>query len=661
MWERENIAAATTPQSTGAARAGDDSSGRPAPRAQSEYRSGIAEYLFAGFVALAIVTVLTPLRALHALLPWRTIALLPLTVFQDLFLIAVFAWIFYGLFVVVKRPWARTTVAVAGWTVCLTLALYTYLSGIIYLIIRRPLTAGLIVAADNMKAIQASADSIVTPGLILALALAPVYTVLIALLLARLAPRRLKRMREGFHSATGLLLTVIYLAGARAWTVRHVPYALTSFNPQWTLVSSLFERHTPVIRDHIPAGYLEDFQPAGMRRSSSAAPLAVARFPLPAAHGFNVILFAMESVGARRVQLYGAPFDDTPNLDKLAHHAMVFRRVYVAEAETSAAFGAIFSSVYPDHDWPSITQLAPALAIPGLPAVLSSKGYRTAFIHSGQTAFDREGEFLATRGFDRIMAEPRDYATPRDQELLPEAIKWIKKDPSRPFFVTIWTHDTHHPYVSNLHHDYGVHDPSFNRYLNGVRATDDLVGQLAAALRTMGLADRTLLVVTGDHGEAFGEHGQLIHGGSVYNELMHVPLMIENPKLFPYGVVVDRLMRQIDLAPTLLALLGFNSPPTWQGTDVLGADPPPRAYLFAGTGNFTFGLVEGDFKYIYNFRRDRAQLYNLVKDPEEKNNIASNTAYAGMIKRDRLRLEAWISFQNRYLARFENPGAKAVH
>jgi arylsulfatase A-like enzyme len=94
---------------------------------------------------------------------------------------------------------------------------------------------------------------------------------------------------------------------------------------------------------------------------------------------------------------------------------------------------------------------------------------------------------------------------------------------------------------------------------------------------------------------------------------------------------------------------------------VLGTNPPPRAYLVAGTGNFTFGLVEGDFKYIYNFRRDRSQLYNLVTDPDEQNNLASDTAYAGLIKRDHLRLEAWVSFQNRYLARFENPALKSTH
>ena len=69
----------------------------------------------------------------------------------------------------------------------------------------------------------------------------------------------------------------------------------------------------------------------------------------------------------------------------------------------------------------------------------------------------------------------------------------------------------------------------------------------------------------------------------------------------------------------------------------------------------TFGIVEGNFKYIYNFRRDRSQLYNLVTDPYENDNLVSEPAYAEMIKRDHLRLEAWVSFQNPYLARFESP------
>jgi arylsulfatase A-like enzyme len=631
------------------------------PATVSAPRADSAEYPFAAFFALALITVVTPLRTLHALLTWRLIALLPLATYQDLLLVAVFAWLFYGLFAVAKRPRARLTVAVAGWALCLVLALYTHLSGIISLIIQRPLTFGLIIAADNLRGIQASIDAVVRPGLIAALSLAPAYTVLIALSLERFVPGAVIRLRRAFHSAAGLLLTAIFLIVAHAWAVRFVPFSLESFNPQWTLISSLFERHTPVVTDAFPASYLADFQPVGTRPlSASRASREHRARGHSAVRALNVVMVVMESVGAHRVELYGAPFHQTPNLLELAGHAMVFKRVYAAEAETSAALGALFASVYPDHDWPSITQLAPSLAIPGLPSVLSTHGYRTAFIHSGQLVFDRQGEFLKTRGFDQIIDKDRDYDVPRDAELLPQTLTWIMGDPSRPFFLTIWTQDTHHPYLAAERRDYGVHDANLNRYLNAVHATDALIGKLAAGLQNMGIADRTLLVITGDHGEAFGEHSQLIHGGTIYDEEVQVPLVIVNPTLFPHELVINRVVRQIDIAPTLLALLGLESPATWQGADVLGAGSPARVYLFAGTGNFTFGLVEGDFKYIYNFQRDRSNLYNLVTDPEEKKDLASHPAYAEMIKQYHLRLEAWVSFQNRYLARFENPGANSV-
>jgi arylsulfatase A-like enzyme len=613
-----------------------------------------AEYLFAGFIALTFVTVATPLRTIHALLAWRLVVSLPLATCQDLFVLAAIAWAFYGLFAIARPPWARRLVAVAGWTVCVTIALYSYLSSIIYLVIRRPLTFGLLVAADNLRGIQSSIHAIATPELISELAMAPAYLVLIAISLEWFAPAAVRRMRSGFHSLSGLSLTSIFLVTAHGWAVRNVPFSLESFNPQWTLMSSAFELHTPVVKDAIPQGYLADFQPVGMRRSSAAGLPAGAVLAAGAERPLNVLMIVMDSVGARRLALYGAPFEDTPMMSGLARHALVFNRAYVAEAETSAAMGALFASVYPDHDWPSLTQLAPNLSIPGLPAVLLGKGYRTAFIHSGQLVFDRQGEFVRSRGFEQVLDRKRDADVPADAGLVAQALQWIKADPSRPFFLTVWTQDTHHPYLAAQHHDYGVHDVFLSRYLDAVSATDRLIGQLAAALQTMGLADRTLIVITGDHGEAFGEHRQLIHGGTVYNEEVQVPLLIVNPKLFPRELRVNRIVRQIDIAPTLLALLGFTAPAAWQGADVFDAVAPARAYLFAGTGNFSFGLIEGDYKYIYDFQRDRSQLYNLAIDPGETVNLASNRAYADMIKRAHLRLEAWVSFQNRYLARFEN-------
>jgi len=631
-----------------------DDNGALKPPIDQRASADFAKYLFGGFVGLAVITICTPLRTTSSLLSVHMMMLLPFLTFQDLFLTGLLAWIFFGLFQLAKRPWTRASVAAGGWITCLALASYSYLSSILYLIIRRPLTIGLLVAADNLKGIQSSLEAIVTPQLIAALAMAPVYTLFIAMVLARLAPRLLSRLYRGFYSTIGIAFSVLFLVVGHAWAVRHAPYSLQMFNPQWSFVSSAFEQHTPTVTDPIPAGYLDDFRPvarasAAKLRSKTAATEGVSGKPL------SVLMVVLESVGARDLHLYGAPFEDTPNLDELAKHAMVFTQAYVAEAETSAAMGALFASVFPDHDWPSLTQIAPSLTVPGLPAVLSRHGYRSAFIHHGQVAFDRQGEFLQSRGFDKIFAEPRDYDSPRDIEMLEKVRSWLKADPARPFFLVVWTQNTHHPYVTLFHHHYAVRDPNFNRYLNGVYGADDLVKQIATILNELGLADHTLLVVTGDHGEAFGEHGQLIHGGTVYNEEVQVPLLIVNPKLFPHEVTVNRIVRQIDIAPTLLALLGYGPAPQWQGADVLGADPPVRAYLFAGTGNFSFGLIEGDFKYIYDFQRDRAQLYNLSTDPGETRNLASENAYATLTRRAHLRLEAWVSFQNRYLAQFENP------
>ena len=238
--------------------------------AHPEYRADLADQLFAAFVGLAIVTVCTPLRTLHSLLTWSLVALLPLATYRDLLLVVTLAWLFDGLYTIARRQWARRVVAVAGWTLCLTLAVYTYLSDIIYLIIRRPLTAGLLVAADNLRAIQASAESFITPGMVGALVMAPVWTVLVASVLVGLAPEELTRLRRRFYSAAGLAATVLYFFVAHAWAVHWVPYALSSFNPQWTLISSFFESHTPLVTDDIPAAYLDDFEPAGVRRASGA-------------------------------------------------------------------------------------------------------------------------------------------------------------------------------------------------------------------------------------------------------------------------------------------------------------------------------------------------------------------------------------------------------
>jgi lipoteichoic acid synthase len=178
---------------------------------------------------------------------------------------------------------------------------------------------------------------------------------------------------------------------------------------------------------------------------------------------------------------------------------------------------------------------------------------------------------------------------------------------------------------------------------------------LTHAFDEMKLSDDTLVVITGAHGEAFGEHGQYVHNFTVYDEEVRVPLLLINKQIFHREFHVKELGRQIDIVPTMLALLGYNEPSSWQGRSLLGGTGADRAYLFSGNAEFIFGLVERNFKYIYNSDRSGAELYDLATDSTEAHDLSSDPSKSVVMKEDQSRIATWISFQNKYLQRFGRP------
>jgi arylsulfatase A-like enzyme len=280
--------------------------------------------------------------------------------------------------------------------------------------------------------------------------------------------------------------------------------------------------------------------------------------------------------------------------------------------------------------------------------VLTARRYRAAFVHPWSLAYDREGQFLRQHSFEVIEGNDWSLAS-KDDRLVDQAIEWIGRDRDRPFLLVLWTNDTHWPYTPPRHMDFGQSDPALGRYLDAIASTDTLIARLTSRLEAMGLGDDTVLAITGDHGEAFWEHGQRFHSISPYEEEVRIPLMLVSKRLFSHPMRDDVAAQQIDLAPTLLDLLGYEIPTQWQGRSLFSPARTGRVYLFANQRRFRLGFAEGNLKYLYDCNTERGELYALDSDPHEQQDLINDPSYASFAGRARQRMAAWLAFQDSYL------------
>jgi lipoteichoic acid synthase len=614
--------------------------------------------LLAGWLGLGLVMLVARLN----ILLWSEgrIVLLPIAAYQDVGLLAVLAWTFWWLQGLTRRPGARLMIVSTGWILCLAIAIYSTFSGMVYRTIGDFPTYRLLFMSNQFKGAETSIREGATNDRIVRLIAAPLFVILAAYTTSRLAPSALNKTANWVFSFRGVVCVGFYFAFAQLVMPKAITYPAATVNPEVRFVSSFFEPSEPKALGEFPEVYTSDFLPVRGRPSGSPTSSMFADIlqRVDRSHPPNIMLVVMESVGTHELQLYGASYHDTPELVHLSQHGVLFNRIYAPEPLTSSAMAALFCSLYPPHFWQTLSEAEPDVRVDGLPALLAAHGYRTLFLHSSVLVYDREHTFLSEHGFPQIMTDASE--TPRDDRLVPKALKWINQDRSRPFFLVVWTNCTHHPYLSDRSENYGVRDVYLNRYLNAIRSTDAMIGDLVGQLDAIGLADNTLTVITGDHGEAFHEHGSSIHGLTVYDEEVHVPLLLVNRRLFPQPLKIEEIGQQIDLAPTLLELLGLESPPHWQGRSLFASERTNRAYLFASPIFFMFGLVDRDLKYIYDPHGYRTALYDLSRDPAEHTNLINDRQYVTKIRQARAHIAAWINFQNQYLAGIRSESASSA-
>jgi lipoteichoic acid synthase len=369
----------------------------------------------------------------------------------------------------------------------------------------------------------------------------------------------------------------------------------------------------------------------------------------------NVVIFVLESVAAQYLDIYGGVPDTTPNLRSLLKYSLLFDSGYAHVPKTPVSMFSILTSVYPGMSANPLPGKNPQIALPTLTMRLKKKGFRTGIFLSADSRFGKLDAFLQDRGIDRV-EDPRnrncadaskDYL---DRPVTPDRCTaasmktWIEQSPEQPFFALMWTNQTHYPY------SYGdlININEFKRgYLLGIREADAILQDFVDFLGKRNLLSSTLIVVIGDHGEGFGQHGVYVHGTEIYDEFVRIPFILINPVLFD-GKVSHRNAGLIDVAPTVFALLGEPSPNSWQGLDLLGARSRKYNFSFVPWNNLKISLRTHEKRYIYDLINDRVQVFDMKVDPLETQDIGSTIA-PDELEKIKLEITDWKQKQDQYL------------
>ncbi len=353
---------------------------------------------------------------------------------------------------------------------------------------------------------------------------------------------------------------------------------------------------------------------------------------------YNVVLVTIDSLRADHVGALGYERPTTPALDELALDSVVFEVAYSASAKTPTAIPAMLTGRYPSELWRDdahFTTYSPRNVF--LAETLGAAGYRTAGFPSHWYFDPRYGLGQGFAVWQPYMTERgRMEKQPTAETVVVAAVESLQNsppDPERPFFVWLHLLDPHKDYIEHLDIPRFGGDP-IDRYDHEIRYVDTWLAYLFDTLSRRADYHRTVVVVTSDHGEAFGEHGYRYHGFGLHEHQLRVPLIVRVPGLEPRRVLDP--VGLIDLAPTLLDLAGVRPEEPERARmglrgrtllPLLGGFERPAQPIFAemprGPHNAEqFALRVGRLKLMYSATGDRWQLFDLVDDPLEKTDLA---------------------------------------
>jgi len=379
---------------------------------------------------------------------------------------------------------------------------------------------------------------------------------------------------------------------------------------------------------------------------SSASSKAAESKALPAtgvAAGFNVLLVTLDTVRADALGCYGERLVRTPNIDRLASHGVRYERALAPAPITLPSHATLLTGLDPiSHGVRNNGTFRLDESRNTLAEQLREHGYDTAAVVA---SFVLDSRFGLAQGFstydddlsvDGVSAGEGHYVERKADRVTARAIDWLAKPHEQPFFL--WTHyfDAHAPYAAPTEFlPAGVNldpnapfDPQLNRarYVAEVSYADSERGKLLDAIGEERLR-RTIVVVTADHGEGLGEHGEYTHSRLIYDGTMRVPLIVSNPVLFDGArVVKDRVVGLVDVMPTLVGVLGVEAHNAFDGEDLFRAPADPQRGVY---GECMATLYNHGWAPLHSWSRvgdkfiqaPRPEYYDIARDPAESQNL----------------------------------------
>jgi len=375
----------------------------------------------------------------------------------------------------------------------------------------------------------------------------------------------------------------------------------------------------------------------------------------------NIIMFTIDTLRADHLECYGYRGVKTPQINRMAEEGILFQYNIVATPLTLPSHSSIMTGTYPlyhgvrDNGGFYLDESHTTFA-----EAMKSQGYATAAFVA---AFVLDSRWGLDQGFDyyydnfdltKYKTVSLDSVQRRGDEVLNEVYRWLGENGQQKFFAWIHLYDPHTPYDPPEPYKSQYGGKRYRLYDGEIAYVDQLMGEFRAYMEENGLWEKTLIILTADHGESLGEHEESAHGFFLYDSDVRVPLIVRLPGGEQAGRTITNQVRSIDIMPTVLNAVGGNIPESVQGESflplILGQKEETERIAYSETywPRFHYGWSElkfvrkGPYKFI---DAPKPELYDVYENPAETENMVNLRASQGNeMKRE---LEAIIAQYSR--------------